>query len=268
MTELAQPLEDSSTATVTRAPLRVMQALYCLALNSQGLSLAALSDMMKVPKTSLLTLLRTLESGGYVTQEDGLHRLGASTLQLASIISNANGFPENVRPVLARLQRDCRQTVMVGVPGSQWTELVYVDVLEENDWLSFRAKVGSRRPIYASAGGLALLAFAPDEDRKRYIATAKLEPLTAETIVTRAELTEALERFRRQAFAVGTGSIEGATGISAPVFDGMGRVAAAVVMAGVSDVMRRAMRTNVALLQRAAAEMSAVLGYTKTWPPA
>ena len=267
MTQQADSVEASATATLTRAPLRVMQALYCLALNSQGLSLAALSDMMKVPKTSLLNLLRTLESGGYVTQEGGLHRLGASTLQLASIISNANGFPENVRPVLARLQKDCHQTVMLGVPGGHWTELVYVDVIEANDWLSFRAKVGARRPLYASAGGLALLAFAPQEDRTRYISSAALEPLTSETIVTQAELLKALERFRKQALAVGKGSIDGATGISAPVFDATGHVTAAVVMAGVTDVMQREMKKNVSLLQGAAVEMSATLGYTGNWPP-
>src|SRR5438045_660146 len=68
-----QPAARSAT---TLAPLRVMRIVGVLASHPDGLTLAALSARTGVPKSSLFSLLRTLESGGYVEGADGIYGLG------------------------------------------------------------------------------------------------------------------------------------------------------------------------------------------------
>ena len=258
---------EGDPASMTRAPLRVMQVILALADRKEGLTLNALSEQMEVPKTSLFNLLRTLQSADYIENEHGLYRLGRSTYQLASIISKAHAFPDNVRPVFERLARECRQTVMLGVPGERWMDLVYVDVIQATDWLSFRVKVGAHRPMYSTAGGMALLAFSAPARREKYLAEATLDPLTDKTITTRGDLEIALAEFRRQGYALGEGSVEGATGLSTPIFDVTGEIVAAVVMAGVSSAIHKELERHVGLLKRCAEEMSRILGYIGAWPP-
>ena len=69
------PDDEEDRAAPPRAPLRVMQVIATLAKHRDGLSLAQLSEALQLPKTSLFSLLRSLESGGYVISESGHHRL-------------------------------------------------------------------------------------------------------------------------------------------------------------------------------------------------
>ncbi|GAA5232739.1 IclR family transcriptional regulator [Verticiella sediminum] len=253
-------------ALTTRAPLRVMHLLATLARHAHALSLAELSHTIGIPKTTLLVMLRTLESGGYVESAAGGYRLGRSAYQLAAIIGKANGFPESLHATLERLQRQCGQTVMLAVPGDAWTDLVYVDVVEADSWLSFRARIGARRPLPTTAGGLALLAFAPDAVRRLHVDPPGPPRAADDASAGRTGLARRLAEFRRQGFVMSEGSVEGATGVAAPVFDRDGELAASVVAAGVSAVIHRNLATIRADLMAAGEQMSRILGYAQDYP--
>ena len=62
-----------------RSPLRTVQVLQELAVSATGVQLAVLADRLQLPKTSLFRLLRSLESGGYVTSLNGVHQVGPET---------------------------------------------------------------------------------------------------------------------------------------------------------------------------------------------
>ena len=78
------PEDDIDRSAPPRAPLRVMQVIAVLARHRDGLSLAELAAALQLPKTSLFSLLRALEGGGYVMSENGHHRLGQETYSLAA----------------------------------------------------------------------------------------------------------------------------------------------------------------------------------------
>lgn len=258
--------DEGERAAPPRAPLRAMQVIAALAQHREGLSLAQLSEALRLPKTSLFSLLRALESGGYVISENGHHRLGQETHSLAALIQRTDGFPGNVRPWLTQLHKACEETVMVGVPAEDWSQLVYVDVIEASSWLRYSANVGAHRPLYSTSLGLTMLAFATPEQQRRYLDATRLEAVTAHTITSRKGLQQAFRQIQAEGCACSSGSIEGATGVSAPVFGSDGRLHAAVGMAGPTARYERNVQRFVDLVRECGAQMSRALGYQGTYP--
>ncbi len=262
------PAIDDERAAPPRAPQRVMQVIAALAASRDGLTLTQMSDALELPKTSLFSLLRSLEAGGYVISENGHHRLGQETHSLAAMIRNSDGFPGNVRAWLMQLHRDCEETVMVGVPADDWTHLVYVDVIEATSWLRYSANVGAHRPLYSTSLGLAMLAFATPEQQRHYLEKTVLTRITAHTITGKKALAQEFQNIRARGHVVSSGSIEGATGISAPVFGSGGGLAAAVGLAGLTVRCERNAERFAALTLACGERMSRTLGYAGPYPKA
>jgi DNA-binding IclR family transcriptional regulator len=258
----AQPPARSVT---TLAPLRVMRTVGVLASHPDGLSLAELSARTGVPKSSLFSLLRTLESGGYVGSAEGIYALGPESFVLGAVIARGRAFPGNLRPLLSRLHRECGQTVLLSVSSDSWREIVYVDLLESASSLRFQVSVGARDPLYGTALGLSMLAFAPQDVQERYVKQVQLKRLGGATITTKAELAHVLGEVRtRGVLTIPSGINENVTAIAAPVFDADGRVTAAVGLAGLSSEVTRDQARLSALVARTGGQMSRALG----WAPA
>lgn len=250
----------------TLAPLRVMHAVRALASAPEGLSLAQLSTELGVPKSSLLSLLRTLASGGFVEASDAAWRLGQESFALGTLITRSRPFPDNVRPLLADLQRACEQTVLLTVPSEDWQDIVYVDLIESQQMLRFKVAVGSRDPIYCTALGLAMLAFAPAPARDHYVRTVRLVPRTRGTITSRDELQRFVRSVRSKAISIHSGINENVTAIAAPVFSSAGNVVAAVGLAGISADIKRGQDALVQQVRETGAAMSYRLGCSD-YPP-
>lgn len=260
------PDHDTRHAAPPRAPVRVMQIIGVLAQQRDGLSLAQLSEALDLPKTSLFSLLRSLEAGGFVLSEGGHHRLGQETYSLATQIQSIDRFPGNVRHLLIALHKAGGETALVGVPSEDWTQLIYVDVIEADAWLRYSANIGSRRPLYSTSLGLTILAFAPPERRQQYLETARLEPVTHSTITDRRTLQEALQRIQEAGCARSNGSISGATGIAAPIFNASCKVQAAVGIAGPTARFERNAKSFMKMVRGCGEQMSCALGFAGAYP--
>lgn len=259
--------EPTARPATTLAPLRAMQVIAELARSREGLTLAQLSTQLAVPKSSLFSLLRTLDSGGYVDSSAGLYRLGQEAFALGALVTGSRPFPDNLRPLLSRLHHQCGETVLIAVPSDNWTEVVYVDLIESENSLRFKVAVGSRDPIYCTALGLAMLAFAPPDVQQRYVERIQLKRVTDGTITSKAELIRVLAQVKSRALAISSGINENVTAISAPVFDAGGQVVAGVALAGLTvNVMRREAKLSE-VVRRTGAAMSRTLGYAPPYLP-
>jgi IclR family transcriptional regulator, KDG regulon repressor len=258
--EAEADLDRDDRAAPTRAPLRVMQILAELARSREGATLARLSEALEMPKTSLFSLLRSLEAGGYVVSENGHHRLGQEAFSLAAKIHEHDGLTGRVRPILQWLQDECNETVMLAFPAADWSCLIFADVIEPASSLRFIARVGEQRPLYSTAIGLALLAFASPEQQSRYIANTELVRLTPTTITTINALKKTLLRIQKEGYIVASGSVLGVTAVAAPVF-GLGKsLACSVSLAGpTTRVGGQAVRLTELVLE-ASRRMSVRLG--------
>jgi DNA-binding IclR family transcriptional regulator len=258
----AQP---PARAVTTLAPLRVMRTVGVLASHPDGLTLAELSARTGVPKSSLFSLLRTLQGGGYVSAVDGVYVLGPESFVLGAVIARGRAFPGNLRPLLSRLHGECGHTVLLSVASDNWREIVYVDLLESVNSLRFQVSVGARDPLYGTALGLSMLAVAPPAVQDRYVKEVQLKRLGGATITTKTELSHVLGEARaRGVLTIPSGINENVTAIASPVFDADGRVTAAVGLAGLSSEVTRDQARLSALVARTGSQMSRALGWAPT----
>jgi DNA-binding IclR family transcriptional regulator len=128
--------------------------------------------------------------------------------------------------------------------------------------LGFLAGVGARAPLYCTAAGTALLAFA-DRALVEEILAGPLPALTATTITSPDALRAELGKVRAQGYAIDQCEREnGLFGVSAPVRDVAGRVVAVISFSGPAErINTPTLPTWIAMLREKAALVSHQLGW-------
>ncbi len=246
-----------------RSVERVLDILKLLAGDADGRSLAELGQQMRIPKSSLLNLMRALVASGHVMQDEGLYHLGARSFELASGILARRRFPEVARPILRRLVDISGETALIGVLTEDGEEVTYIDKMESPKALRFAATIGHRRPLYCSSSGRVLLAYQPAARIEAYIRGVKLVRLTEHTMIDRRQLREEIANVRREGVSVTVDqATEGVTGFAAPIFNAAGAVMASVVFAAPSVRVEERIGSLCRLARQMGAEITAVMGGT------
>jgi IclR family transcriptional regulator, KDG regulon repressor len=265
-----QPADDANggeQAFGPRSALRVMDILHAVAAEPEGLSLAKLSERLKLPKTSVFSLLKALEGGGYLRNHDGRYTIGDQALKLGASLGQARSFPKCARPVLEWLARETEETILLGVLSEEGHEISYVDVIESEKPLRFAVRVGNRRPLYCTAAGKAMLAFSPTSFQAKYLAQTKFVKFTYDTS-TKDELVGMFPEIRHRGVIVdANGIIDGATGIASPCFDEAGLVTCSITIAGPTARMLETRERIEQLALKGAEQLSEILGYRGLYPP-
>lgn len=210
---------------------RLLGLFDALAKSSGGLTLAELNTVLDSPKSSLLNLLRPLVSDGYLSHDGSRYQLGPSIFRLAANIMSVWNFYNVLRPYLEELAQRSGESAYVGVLDRNAKMITYVDAIDSPHSVRYSIPIGAARPLYATAAGRVLLAYADEAFIEDYLRTMKLEPLTTRTISTRKELREALAKLREERISVSIGEMfPESAGISAPIFGANGEAIAAIAV--------------------------------------
>jgi DNA-binding IclR family transcriptional regulator len=251
-----------------RSPLRTVQVLHELALSKTGVPLALLAQRLQLPKTSLFRLLRSLESGGYVTSENGVHQIGPAALKLGAALVQNREFPNCARPAMNWLAAKCSETIILGMISDNGFDVIYAEVIEATNPLRFITKAGTVKPLYCSANGLAILAHMPPDEIRCYLDAVSFVRLTPKTINSVSMLKTRLKQIRASGVAVSEeGMFEGVYSIAAPVVDAAGSVRAGVSISAPSTRGLRQETSFASLVTRAGEEISRLLGFMDAYPP-
>ena len=168
---------------------------------AQACSLSELNAATRLPKATLLRLLRTLEAEGVVWRSlgDGFYRYRASAL---AGIRRHQRLAELAAPHLAELQRKVLWPSDLVVRRGHFMELVETSRGLTPLSLS-RDRLGERLDIAGSAIGRAYLAFCPARERERVIGYVIAHPEIRGALgpVYRIELNRAIEETRRRGYA-------------------------------------------------------------------
>lgn len=237
--------------------MRVLGLFGAIAHTADGLTLARLSAELGSPKSSLLTLLRPLVAQGYLTHENGVYKLGPSIFRLAADILSTRSFPKLIRPFMQQLVERSQESVYLAVIDRDARCVTYVEGIESPQPVRYMAPLGSPRPLYCSAAGRLLLAYADDDWRERYVKTTPLKAVTERTLTDRAKLRDELDSIRKTGLAISIGeAVPGAAGLAAPVFDAQGKAAAALLIGAPVDRFERNLPALRGLMKEVAAQAS------------
>ncbi len=251
-----------------RAPARVLQVIYKIALSSNGLTLSRLATLTGLPKTSLLSLLRSLEASNYVVNVSGYYRLGPETITIANVISSNEKFLPTARPILESLFNEIEETVQLSVLATDEPTAESIEVLETQKPIRLSLPVGLRRPLYCCSIGKLLLAFQEDAWIDAYFAKTKLVAYTPQTVTDETMLRKELSEIRASGLSVShQGMFEDSSGISAVVLNESGCLLGGVsVVAPTFRIMRDEERFKNLVLT-AGRDISVRLGFQGQYSP-
>lgn len=228
----AEHEDGGSAGTGPRSLIRTLRILEQLAGAPQGLSLAALSAGLESPKSSLLGLLRPMCNYRYIVHSDGRYLLGPGAYRLGVSIIPMLSVARIAAPIMRELVERSGETVLVATMDADAGRAVYVEKIESSHSIRYTVALGTARPLYCSAAGRVLLAFADPAFIARYLKRAPFPALTRQTLTSAAQLRRLLPEIREQKLAITVGEVSAdVAGFAAPIFDRDGRVAAALTMA-------------------------------------
>lgn len=190
----------------------------------------ALSDIARalgLQKSTVHRILSTFESKGIVERdaEGKSYALGWCLFKWASRIKEEMHLVPLVRPYLQSLsQRLGESTFLVVRKG---TEGLVLDKTEVDSLLRVSPEVGLTTPLYCTAVGRVLLAYAPDRDE--VLETLALKRFTSKTICNKEDLRKALDAIKAQGYCYLKDEwMEGVHCFAAPIFSSQGHLMASI----------------------------------------
>jgi IclR family transcriptional regulator, KDG regulon repressor len=227
-------MADRSTLSTVRNAARVLKAFTA---RKRTYGVSELARDLELSTSTTHRLLTTLAAEHLIEQDPvtGRYQLGLAIYDLVAATSELD-LTQAVLPPMTVLRHRTGETVQVGVLDRR--EVVYVERLESTHNLRLFIDVGRRNWAHCTGTGKVLLANLSPQLLDRTLEGWELPVLTGQTIADHATLRDELARIRQEGFAVNREeSNDGAISVGAPIRDALGKVVAALSVAGPSTRM-------------------------------
>jgi len=228
-------------------------------------TLDQLAERLSVHKSTVLRLLRTLESHRFV-QRNGIryYRLGTSLFEMAFRALDERDVRRSVEPALRALNAATGHTVHLA--SYEDGEVIYIDKYESRHNVRMYSRIGRRAALHCTAVAKVLVAALPEEERKVIAASIEYPRMTPNTITTSRGYLAELTRVAERGYAIDDEEHEEHIHcVAAPVRGARGEVLAAMSLS-VPQVLldMDGLLGLVPALLDAAAAASAECGFTET----
>jgi len=211
------------------ALFRAVQVMDALASAGEPLSLAALTQRLGLPKSSILGLCTALcETGLTRRTERGSYELGGRILDFAHAYLRTTDITKEFVHAWDEIGELRDEGVVLAVLDG--TDAVYVGCRNGNRPLGVSYRIGMRLPASCTATGKALLSTLPENQVKQIYRGVTLPALSPHSHTTLKSLITDLAEIRLRGYAVDSEETrEGMYCIGAPIFDASGSHAIAAV---------------------------------------
>ncbi|MCL4560669.1 MAG: IclR family transcriptional regulator [Chloroflexi bacterium] len=242
---------------------RAFALLDCFTQETPELGVRKIARQVHLSSSTAGRLLAALKEEGVLSQNSATraYSLGPRLLVWAGIYSSTLDIRSKALTFLQELYKETQETISLYLLDGN--DRVCVERLESSQNVRIVARIGRRLPLYAGSAGKVLLAFLPPARQEEYLQTIQMTPLTAKTISNPDGLRRELAKIRGEGYAVSHGEwILEASGVSAPIFDHQGEVAAAITISGPGQRFDEAtVARYVAKILPVAAQISQAIGY-------
>jgi DNA-binding IclR family transcriptional regulator len=212
-----------------RTAERVADVLSCFSDAYTELRLTDVVNSIGLDKGTVSRLLSTLAAKDFVVADPitRRYRLGPVMIALARSAGGYEALGEQASGALATLRDISGETASLNIMiGSS---RICVGAAESRHELRRVVETGKPLPIYAGAGGKAIMAFLPQDQIDTMLSRLALQRFTESTIVDPGRLAQELEQTRVRGYALGHGErVVGGAGIGVPVLDAGGNVIGSV----------------------------------------
>jgi DNA-binding IclR family transcriptional regulator len=201
-----------------------------------GLGTAAVADATGLARPTAHRILTSLAADGFLDRDPAGARwyLGPELYLMGAIAAERYDITDLARDSLRALAAETGESAFLSARRGDES----VCLLREEGSFPIRSFVlyeGIRFPLGVASAGLAMLAFLPEEQAERYLATNDLVPRFGEAH-SAAAVRRRIAETRARGYAVNPGLIvEGSWGMGAAVFDHAGQPAWALSLTGVES---------------------------------
>jgi IclR family transcriptional regulator, acetate operon repressor len=173
--------------------------------HGEAAPIAVLAKRAGLPASTAHRILATLQQRGFIARAArGNYLPGPTLIRLGGMRDLQSVLKAVSRPLLEDLAKLTGMTAHLGVfEGDMVTYLVKAQGDAE-----VLTKEGLQLEAYCSGIGKVLLAFLPEAERERYLASGPFIPLTPNTIVDPAALRQLLDAARQNGYALDDGEID------------------------------------------------------------
>lgn len=256
--------QGKKEAFYNRSLERALRILDVFKSERQALSVARLSEILNLPRATVLRLCTTLVSYGYLKQdrESKRYALGLKLFELGSIVFHSFSLRNVASPHLSRLQTSLGKTIFLGILEND--ELFYIDKIEDlRNPIVFTSKIGTCRPPYWGMMGPLLMSYLPDSEIERLLKKSPLKATTKHSITKKEKFIKWLRRIRQLEYVIESEmAIPGIAGVAVPIRDFTGKVIAALGIGFMSSsVDSKGTKKILNEARKTAAIISLELGY-------
>ncbi|MEM1506208.1 IclR family transcriptional regulator [Domibacillus sp. 8LH] len=242
---------------------RALKILDLFDERDRELTITEISKRMNLHKSTVHSLLKTLQVQRYIKQDDetGKYSLGLKLFERGSLVIGHLDVRNVARKHLEELSEATNLAVHLVVLDGQ--EGVYIDKVEGSGVTVLYSKVGRRVPLHTSAVGKTLVATKSDEELNQLLEGYKYTTPTEKSIRSKEEFLSVIEQARIAGYSVDNEENEpGIFCMAVPVKDYSGKVIAAISMSMPSSKMKEEVqRRYVEMLKGCASKISQALGY-------
>ncbi len=240
---------------------RAIAILELLDRSHRGLSMSEIGRKINIPKSTAHVIVRTLEHAGYVVRHvpGCRYTLSFKAYSLGREMIRQGALSKIALPPMKWLVGQTRLTVHLAV--YEKNQAMYVQKVNGLSLIRFDTFIGKRTNLHCTGVGKVLLAYAPELLRHQFLSKATFAKYTPKTITSAATLRKALDKIRKQGYAIDDQEEEiEVRCIAVPVFnDGNEFVAALGVTGTVGQITAENCPMLVSLTKRAAARIGCPL---------
>lgn len=214
---------------------KALELLGCFTTQTPSWTLSELARALRIPKSTVHNLLRTLQSFDLVRQdnETRVYRIGPGAMELGLVFARSTDVLSQARVVLGRLAELTHETVKLGFLSND--QVLIVSAVESTYQLHTRGDTGTRWPLHSSSLGKAILSVLPEEEAGEILARKGMSRFTPGTLTTWEEIDQELKRIRSRGYALDLEENEpGVRCVAAPVIDSLHGIVAAISISGPS----------------------------------
>ena len=212
---MSRDVEPPTAPAVDRAVL----ILKHVAAAGEGVSLASLSQALAMPKSSALSICRSLVNGGLLTRTSaGSYALALGVVDLAQSYLSSATITDVFVSEWERRSRFIDETVVLSVLDG--ADVVYVACKNGKVGVSFNYRIGMRLPAWCAASGKAILSTMGADKAARLLPAGPLRTPSSRGVLARDDLMAQLETARAAGYAIDDEEVRaGMCCIGAPVFE-------------------------------------------------
>jgi DNA-binding IclR family transcriptional regulator len=242
---------------------RGLQLLQLFSQAPNGFTAKQVAERSRLPVSTVHRFLANLESTGFLNCSGNVYHLGTACFAIGQAALAQLDIRRVSLPYLHELNRQTRETVHLTVRYG--SSAVYVEKLDSTEQLRIFSRIGASVPLYCTAVGKVMLAYMPEDQRRRLLPQLELKRFTPNTIGSLQELEVELQRIRKNGYGCDLEEHElHIRCVAAPVWDHAGLVNASLsITAPIVRMPVTRLRQLAALIQTAGQQISRELGYRK-----